>query len=472
MRAQQNSDDPPKAQTPSAAAADRPGALDVDEYPSLASANYGLSLLFSAYVLSFLDRQILSLLVGPIRETLEISDSQYGLLMGVSFALMYAVAGLPLGRLADRFSRRAIISGSVLFWSLATCAGGLSKNFAQLFASRMGVGAGEAGLAPAAYSLIADSFRPQHFGYAMATYKLGVKIGGGLALLIGGVLYDYYAGLDELVVPVFGVLLPWQATIISVGLPGVLLSMLLLTIPEPTRKGVPASVAGAAQAQPFPMKVVLGYLWIRRAMYVNLFLGSSMLAMAGYGNAAWYPEFLSRVYGLSKSDIGLYYGSIMMVGGSIGVMGAAWVAQRLLARGHTDGYVRTIFYAALIAIPFVVGAPLAGSPTLTFLLLGPGMVLSAAYIGVMAASFSLITPNRMRGQATAIYIFCTSILGMAVGISCVAWFTDYVYRSDELLHYSLATTNAIFYPAAALLFWRCMPAYRRVVMEAEKGWDL
>jgi len=164
--------------------------MDVDDYPTLASANYGLSLLFSAYVLSFLDRQILSLLVGPIRETLEITDSQYGLLMGSSFAIMYAVAGLPLGRLADRFSRRAIIAGSVLFWSLATCAGGLSKSFAQLFASRMGVGAGEAGLAPAAYSLISDSFRPKHFGYAMATYKLGVKIGGGLALLIGGVLYD------------------------------------------------------------------------------------------------------------------------------------------------------------------------------------------------------------------------------------------------------------------------------------------
>ena len=447
--------------------------MDVDDYPTLASANYGLSLLFSAYVLSFLDRQILSLLVGPIRETLEITDSQYGLLMGSSFAIMYAVAGLPLGRLADRFSRRVIIAGSVLFWSLATCAGGLSKSFTQLFASRMGVGAGEAGLAPAAYSLISDSFRPKHFGYAMATYKLGVKIGGGLALLIGGVLYDYYNSIDLLAFPIIGELLPWQATIISVGLPGVLLSLLLLTIPEPTRKGVPASVAGATEnAEPFPMSVVLRYLWQRKRMYVNLFLGSSMLAMAGYGNAAWYPEFLTRVYDMSKSEIGLYYGSIMIVGGSLGVMGAAWVAQRLVAGGHTDGFVRTVFYAALLAIPFVVGAPLAGSPALTFLLLGPGMVLSAAYIGVLAASFTLITPNRMRGQTTAIYIFCTSILGMAVGISCVAWFTDYVYKNDELLHYSLATTNAIFYPAAALLFRRCMPAFRRVAVEAEEGWKI
>jgi MFS family permease len=220
------------------------------------------------------------------------------------------------------------------------------------------------------------------------------------------------------------------------------------------------------------MGVVVGYLWQRKRMYVNLFLGSSLLAMAGYGNAAWYPEFLTRVYGMSKTDIGLYYGTIMMVGGSIGVMGAAWVSQRMVAHGRTDGFVRTVFYASIIAIPFVVGAPLAGSPSITFLLLCPGMVLSAAYIGVLAASFTLITPNRMRGQATAIYIFSTSILGMALGISCVAWFTDYVFRNDQLLHYSLAATNAIFYPTAAWLFWRCMPAYRRVVEEAQEGWDI
>ena len=320
--------------------------VDLNDYPTLAKANYGLSLLFSAYVLSFLDRQILSLLVGPIRDTLEITDSQYGLLMGSSFAIMYAVAGLPLGRMADRFSRRAIIAGSVLFWSLATCAGGLSKTFAQLFVSRMGVGAGEAGLAPAAYSIISDSYRPKHFGYAIATYKLGVKVGGGLALLIGGLLYDYYSNLDELVFPIVGEVLPWQATLSSVGLPGLLLSLLLLTIPEPTRKGVPASMAGVdGEDEPFPMRTVLGYLWQRKRMYVNLFLGSSLLAMAGYGNAAWYPEFLTRVYSMSKTDIGLYYGSIMMVGGSIGVMGAAWVAQRMVARGQSDGFVRTVFYA-------------------------------------------------------------------------------------------------------------------------------
>jgi MFS family permease len=201
-----------------------------DDYPALGLASYCLALLFISYIFSFIDRQILALLVGPIREDFGISDFEYSLLQGAAFSLLYTVAGLPLGRLADRFSRKWIISGSVLFWSLATCACGLTKNFTQLFIARMAVGAGEAGLSPPAYSLILDSFRPRHVGYAMSIYKLGVKVGAGLALVIGGVLYDYWASIGIVTLPVFGDIKPWQMTLISVGAPGVILSALLLTI--------------------------------------------------------------------------------------------------------------------------------------------------------------------------------------------------------------------------------------------------
>ena len=158
---------------------------DQDTYPSIGSASYCLGLLFTAYILSFIDRQILSLLVGPIRADFGISDFEYSLLAGAAFAVLYAIAGLPLGRLADRYSRRLIVSGSVFFWSIMTVTCGLTQNFSQLFVARMGVGAGEAGLSPPAYSLILDSFRPAHVGYAMSFYKLGVKIGAGLALVVG-----------------------------------------------------------------------------------------------------------------------------------------------------------------------------------------------------------------------------------------------------------------------------------------------
>ena len=441
------------------------------QYVSLSAANYGLALLFTAYVLSYIDRQILSLLVGPIRESFGITDFQYSLLMGPSFAIVYAVMGLPLGRLADRYSRRIIVSGAVMFWSLATSLGGLAQNFYHLFASRMGVGAGEAGLSPAAYSLIADSYRPKHFGFAISVYKSAVKIGAGVALLVGGPLYDFYAGFDVIIFPLLGEIEPWQATLVTVGMPGVLLSLLLLTMREPTRKGVLADMEARGQSH-FPLRTVLAFLWQRKRMYVSLFLGASMMAVAGYGNTAWYPEFLSRSYGMSKTEIGTYYGLTVIVAGSIGVFVGAWMANWLHNRGRVDAYVRTIMYASLLALAPAVFAPLMGSPLPTFVLLFPALILGNAYLGVMAASFSLITPNRIRGQATAIYIFCTSMLGMAAGIVLTATFTDFVFKDDDALHLSISSVNALCYPIAAFLCWYCLPAYRAIAAEAKRGWNI
>lgn len=440
------------------------------DYPGLGSATYALTLLFIAYIFSFIDRQILALLVGPIRADFGITDFQFSLLQGAAFALLYCIAGLPLGRLADRYSRRLIISGSVVFWSLMTVACGLTRNFTQLFVARMGVGAGEAGLAPPAYSLILDSFRPRHVGYAMSFYKLGVKVGSGLALVIGGVLYDFYAGLGTVAIPLIGAVAPWQATIITVGAPGLLLGVLLMTIREPSRKAMAMNADGTAAAT-LPLRTVAGFIKARRRVYLSLFLGSSMMAMSGYGNAAWYPEFLFRNYGMSKSEAGVAYGTIILTAGSLGVMFGAWVANRLQARGYPDAYVRTIFITAALAIVPSVWAPLAGTPESTLLLLWPAVLLGGSYLGVMAVAFVVITPNQMRGQVTACYIFVTNILGMALGTSVLAAFTDFVYQDDGLLHYSIASVNGLFYPAAALLFWYCLPAYRDAAAESGQ-WTL
>ncbi|MEQ8860080.1 MAG: MFS transporter [Pseudomonadales bacterium] len=448
-------------------------AMDSD-YPGLGAASYALALLFVAYIFSFIDRQILALLVGPIRADFGISDFEFSLLQGAAFALLYTFAGLPLGRLADRHSRRLIISGSVLFWSLMTIACGMTRNFTQLFVARMGVGAGEAGLAPPAYSLILDSFRPQHVGYAMSFYKLGVKVGGGLALVIGGVLYDFYAGIAGpaglIEIPGLGGVAPWQATIISVGAPGLLLSLLLLTIREPPRKALASNADGSTSAQ-LPLATVMRFVWARKRVYLTLFLGSSMMAMAGYGNAAWYPEFLFRNYGLSKSEAGTAYGTIILTAGSLGVMFGALLANRLLNRGYRDAYVRTILLTSVLAIVPSVLAPLAGEVRGTLLMLWPAVLLGGSYLGVMAVAIVVITPNQMRGQITALYIFVTNIFGMAVGTSVLAAFTDFVYQDDGLLHYSIASVNGLFYPAAGALFWYCLAAYRRA--DAETGrWNL
>lgn len=430
-----------------------------DDYPGIGAASYCLTLLFIAYIFSFIDRSILSLLVGPIREDFGISDFEYSLLQGAAFSLLYAIAGLPLGRLADRYSRKVIVSGSVFFWSLMTVGCGLTKNYTQLFIARMGVGAGEAGLSPPAYSLILDSFRPKHVGYAMSFYKLGVKIGAGIAFVVGGILYDYFAGIGIITLPLVGEIKPWQATLMAVGAPGILLSLMLLTVTEPKRKDL------VSDGEQLPLKTVFRFMWQRKRVYLLLFMGASMMAMAGYGTSAWYPEMFFRNYGMSKSEAGVAYGTIVLVAGSAGVMLGAWLAKRLEAAGYTDAYVRAIFLTALAAIPLMVIGPLTGSKTWNIILLWPGMLMAGSYLGVLAVSFVVITPNEMRGQITAIYLFVTNILGMAVGTSVLAAFTDFLFKDDALLHYSVATACGLFYPLAAVSFWFSLPAYRQATKE-------
>ncbi len=437
-------------------------------YPSLSAANYALILLFLAYVLSFVDRQILALLVGPIRDQFGITDFQYSLLQGAAFALLYTFAGLPLGRLADRYPRKWVIAASVFFWSLATCACGLARNFWQLFAARMAVGAGEAGLAPPAYSIITDSYKAQHFGYAMAFYKSAVKVGGAFALILGGFLIDFYTEIGAIELPVVGAIQPWQMVLMTVGLPGVLLAFLITSLTEPTRKDVATNKDGSTH---LPISTVARFLWERKRTYLALFMGSSMLAMAGYGSAAWYPEFFVRTYGVSKAEAGGSFGTIILVAGSLGVMLGPWISNWLARRGHNDSYVRAIMYSSIITIVPAVAAPLMGDKNLTLLMLFPATMFGGAYLGVMAASFQPITPNQMRGQTTAIYIFVTNIFGMAVGTSILAAFTDFLYQDDSLLHYSIATANAIFYPAAVLLFAYCLKGYRKSVAEIGK-WEI
>ena len=283
-----------------------------DSYPRLGSANIALLLMFCTYVLSFVDRQILVLMVGPIRATFGISDFQFSILHGAAFAIIYAFAGLPLGRLADKFSRVGIISGSVLFWSLATCLCGLARSFPQLFAMRMAVGIGEAGFAPAAYSIVSDSYHPRWLGFAMAFLKSGVYVGSAIAMMLGGILMDYFTRLGPTNWPLIGVIQPWQATFITVGLPGLVLTLMVWFLQEPARKGAAVTSSGSTGVL---LTSVLKFLWRRKRTYLSLFVGSSMLAMAAYGSSAWYPELFIRTYGVSRTEAGSSYGALLFVGG-------------------------------------------------------------------------------------------------------------------------------------------------------------
>ena len=228
--------------------------LDPAPYPPAGYAWYVVGVLTLAYVLSFIDRQILSLMVEPIRRDLGISDKQMSLLMGASFAVFYTFFGIPLGRLADTRSRRGIIAVGIAFWSVMTTGCGLVNKFWQLALLRMGLGVGEASLSPSAYSLIFDYFRPAQRSTAISVYSMGIYIGSGLAFILGGLVIRSTSGQEHFILPLLGAMRSWQIVFFVVGLPGFLMSLLLLTIREPERQGANRAKDGSTTVSPVSIR--------------------------------------------------------------------------------------------------------------------------------------------------------------------------------------------------------------------------
>lgn len=424
-----------------------------------ASAIYALIALLLAYILSFIDRNVMAVLIGPIREDFAISDFEYSLLHGFAFSMFYIFLGLPIARVADRGSRKWVITVGVFFWSLMTCLCGLTKSFATLFVARVGVGVGEAALSPPAYSMLSDYFSSENLPRAMAIYTLGITLGGGLAYIIGGAVYEYFMAAGPLVLPVFGELRAWQTTFIVVGLPGFLLVGVLALMAEPPRKGVQAQIQSHSLAE---IRAHLRQHW---QAYSGLILAVSLLSVLGYGTMAWYPEYLIRNHGMAIGDAGSTFGLIFITAGSIGTIVGGFSAKPLLARGYTDANLRLILAIALLwCIPAALG-PRATSPTLALAAAVPIVFFLNSYFALAIAAVQRITPNRMRAQVSALLLFMTNFFGLALGPTAVAALTDFVFESEAALSRSLGLLPLLVCPlAAALIFW-CMRFYRRAIVE-------
>src|SRR5277367_4434508 len=263
---------------------------DSSPYPSSFAAWYSVAVLMLMYIFSFIDRTTISLLVEPMKRDLHISDTQIGMLQGLAFALLYTFLGLPIARLSDRHSRRAIIAGGVFVWSIMATLCGLARSAVQLFMARVGVGVGEAALSPAAYSIITDSFPRSKLGGAFGVYNVGITIGAGTALLVGGIVVGAVSRAGaSYTLPLFGQVHAWQMVFILTGAPGILLPLLLLTIREPKRRGLLKSKAvdDAANVPARPrLSEVLAYVWLNKKFYGLHFVALALLAMAGYSAAA------------------------------------------------------------------------------------------------------------------------------------------------------------------------------------------
>ena len=430
-------------------------------YPSSLRAWITVAILMVAYVLSFVDRQILNLLVEPIRRDLAINDTQMSLLMGLSFALFYTICGIPLGRVADTRSRRGLIAVGILFWSAATAACGMAKLYWQFLLCRIGVGVGEAALSPAAYSLIADSFPAERRATAISVYSMGVYLGSGLAFLVGGLVIQFASAQGDVTLPVLGEVRPWQLIFLILGVAGVFFTLLMLAIKEPVRRGAGAGVA-------VPLSEVGRYIRANRRTVLLHNFGFAGLAFAGYGSAAWIPTFYIRTYGWDAGQVGIVYGSIVAVFGCLGIVFGGRLADWMAKRGRSDANMRVGLYAALGALPMVVLFPLMDTAVAASLLMAPTVFFLSMPFGVAPAAIQEIMPNSMRGQASAIYLFVITLIGLGVGPTAVALVTDFVFADDAALRYSLLIVTTLAVLMSIILLAKSLKPYRESVTRLEQ----
>lgn len=415
-----------------------------EPWPAAGRAWGWVAILVLAYICSYIDRQILSLMVDLIRADLKISDSQFGLLHGLSFALLYCMLGIPFGLLADRMPRKRIIIAGILFWSLMTALCGLTRHFWQLFLTRVGVGVGEATLSPSAYSLLSDCFPRAKLGRAMSVFIAGGGLGAGIAFMVGSWLIGFIEANGPYGFPAVGALRTWQTVFLLVSIPGIVVALLLLGFREPARQGRVTADAPSWRA-------VGAFLAERWRFIVPFLLGVGLATMVALGTLGWAPSVLIRVYGLSAAEIGLPLGVATMIGISVGMIGSAFVAEALDRRGHADPALTLSCISLILTVPAGIALALAPNPMVALVVLTLLLALANVPFGIVGAALQSLTPNAMRGRVSAIYLLCMNALGMALGPLIPALITDTLFDGDgHMVGVSLAITIAGAATAGAL----------------------
>jgi MFS family permease len=438
-------------------------------FPSQWLAWYAVGVLMILYVCSFADRQILSLLVTPIKRDFGMTNTQVGLLQGFTFAVFYTTLGLPLGWLADRMSRRWIIASGVFFWSLAATACGLAGSATQLFLARIGVGVGEASLSPSAYSMITDYFKPEKLGRAFGIYNMGITIGSGIALIAGGLVVSWVSTAGEtFALPGIGDVRAWQVVFIVTGAPGLLLCLLMLTVPEPPRRGLlHGSDAGAAK-RAVPLSQVVRFMFERASLYGLHFISFGLLAAVGYGMVSWGPTAFSQDFKVTVGTVALGIGIIVVTCGSLGMYGAGRISDWLTARGRTDA-------AMIVCIGIAIATGITGtlaqfteSLTMLWVLTALMNVTISSYSALAPMAIGLVTPNQMRGQASAMYLLVINLIGLGFGPVVVPVISDHVLQDPTKLRIGLAILCSVCCATATILLFVLRPIYARHVQEAAK----
>ncbi|MCL4790466.1 MAG: MFS transporter [Gammaproteobacteria bacterium] len=424
-------------------------------WPSPLRAWYAVAILVLAFILSFVDRIVIALLVEPIKADLGISDFGIGLLQGFAFALFYALLGIPIGRLSDRVSRRGIIATGIVVWSLMTAACGLARSFFGLFLARVGVGVGEATLSPAAYSMISDYFPREKLGRALGVYQSGALLGAGIAFLVGGAAVQMLSAHDGQVLPILGEVRMWQLAFFVVGLPGLLIALLMLTVKEPVRRGKASGTASG-----IPLREVLAYMRSHRRLFAAHFAGFALLVVPITTVLAWAPTYLSRVLGFARAESGFVLGVMLLILSPAAVYFGGWLIDFLQKRGHADAPFRVSIGAALAIIPLSLFATTGTGPTLALWLIGPLIFCACISQAAAPTVIQVMVPNEMRAQISAVWMLCMNLISTILGPTMVGFITVYVLMDDMAVGQSIALVNVLSAPVSAFILWLGLRQFR------------
>lgn len=416
----------------------KPLAAQSEMQTSARYAWYVVMALTAIYMLSYMDRQILSLLVGPMKRDLGISDTRVGLLQGLAFGLFYTFMGLPLGRIADTRSRRGLIAVGVVLWSLFTSLCSVARSFWSLFLVRMGVGVGEASLSPAAYSLISDYFPKERLGVAISVYYMGVFFGTSLSLLVAGAVVDAVVHTPLITVPLLGTLPSWRITFLFVGIPGVLFALLAYTIREPLRRGVLRARDG--QVTQLRFADALAEMKLRWQSLAGISIGAIFQAVPTYALISWTPTYFQRVHHWTPGQSGRGLALLLLTFGCAGMYAGGRLSDYWQKNGVTEGPLRVGVVCAIGSALLLPAAYLSSDARWSLALLGPGTLFLALPMGTSAAALQRIFPNQVRGQVSALFLFLLNLGGLTLGPLMPGLLNDRIFHSEQMLGPSLAIT--------------------------------
>ena len=427
----------------------------VEDWPSETKGWYVTFIFLFAFIFSLIDRQILNLLVIPIQNDLLLSDTQISLLQGFAFVITYVLLSVPIGRLVDKFNRIKIMISGVVIWSITTFTCGLSRNFYELLFARMGVGAGEAALSPAAWSVLADYFRPERLSFPISIYLMGPYLGAGLAMILGAYVLDLTSGREAIYIPLVGSLAPWQITFIIVSLPGIIITGLLLTVKEPKRKNIKSN------SEKIPnWSEVISFMLLNKRIYTSLHIATPFLVIMLYGLQAWSPTILVRVYDWELSDAGRVYGLIALFFGSTGVISGPFLSKVLKNLSISSSSLKVCVLGVSLAGISISLLPFQNDSFYALICIAIASFCIPLPLALVTTIMQEVTPNPMRGVVNGMYVVSTNVIGLAIGPFLVAFGTDYIFNDPNLIAYSLSLVAVIVAPIGSILFCIGIKEYR------------